>query len=152
MERLDKRLANTGRWSRKEARELIRGGRVAVGGEVCRAPETKVGLDAAVAVDEALIGGGGPVYLMLNKPAGVVSSTDEPGKRTVLDLLGRRTRTWACSPLGGWTRTRRGCCCSPTMGLWPTGCSLPSATWIRCTMWRWTACWMRATRRRCAKG
>ncbi len=100
MERLDKRLANTGRWSRKEARELIRGGRVAVGGEVCRAPETKVGPDAAVAVDEALIGGGGPVYLMLNKPAGVVSSTDEPGKRTVLDLLGEAYQNLGLFPAG----------------------------------------------------
>ena len=32
MERLDKILANTGRWSRKEARELVRAGRVAVDG------------------------------------------------------------------------------------------------------------------------
>ena len=39
MERLDKRLANTGKWSRKEARELIRAGRVRLDGAVCRAPE-----------------------------------------------------------------------------------------------------------------
>ena len=78
MERLDKRLANTGTWSRKEARELIRAGRVAADGTVCRAPEQKVPETAAVTVDGAPIGGGGPVYLMLNKPAGVVSSTDEP--------------------------------------------------------------------------
>ena len=38
MERLDKRLANTGKWSRKEARELIRAGRVQVEGAVCRVP------------------------------------------------------------------------------------------------------------------
>ena len=42
MERLDKRLAATGRWSRKEARELIRAGRVRVDGAPCRAPEAKV--------------------------------------------------------------------------------------------------------------
>ena len=76
MERLDKRLANTGTWSRKEARELIRAGRVAADGTVCRAPEQKVPETAAVTVDGAPIGGGGPVYLMLNKPAGVVSSTE----------------------------------------------------------------------------
>ena len=47
MERLDKRLADTGRWSRKEARALVRAGRVAAGGAVCRSPEEKVAADAA---------------------------------------------------------------------------------------------------------
>ena len=37
MERLDKILANTGRWSRKEARELVRAGRVAVDGVTAQA-------------------------------------------------------------------------------------------------------------------
>ena len=100
MERLDKRLADTGKWSRKEARELIRAGRVAVGGAPCRAPEAKVGEDEPVTVDGAAIGGGGPVYLMLNKPAGVVSSTDEPGERTVLDLLGAEYQNIGLFPAG----------------------------------------------------
>ena len=100
MERLDKRLANTGTWSRKEARELIRAGRVAADGTVCRAPEHKVPETAAVTVDGAPIGGGGPVYLMLNKPAGVVSSTDEPGERTVIDLLGPEWRNRGLFPVG----------------------------------------------------
>ena len=100
MERLDKRLANTGTWSRKEARELIRAGRVAADGTVCRAPEQKVPETAAVTVDGAPIGGGGPVYLMLNKPAGVVSSTDEPGERTVIDLLGPEWRNRGLFPAG----------------------------------------------------
>ena len=54
MERLDKRLANTGRWSRKEARELIRGGRVAVGGGACGgylAAAAENGCDAFVTSD-----------------------------------------------------------------------------------------------------
>ena len=38
MERLDKILANTGRWSRKEARELVRAGRVAVDGVTAPRP------------------------------------------------------------------------------------------------------------------
>ena len=88
MDRLDKRLANTGRWSRKEARELIRAGRVRLDGELCRAPEQKADEAASVTVDGEPIAASGPVYLMMNKPAGVVSSTDDPGERTVLDLLG----------------------------------------------------------------
>ena len=41
MERLDKILANTGRWSRKEARELVRAGRVAVDGVTAQAADGK---------------------------------------------------------------------------------------------------------------
>ena len=41
MERLDKLLANTGRWSRREARELVRQGRVTVDGAAAPAPEEK---------------------------------------------------------------------------------------------------------------
>ena len=100
MERLDKRLANTGKWSRKEARALIRAGRVRVEGAVCRAPEQKVEDAASLTVDGEAAGGGGPVYLMLNKPAGVVSSTDEPGAKTVLDLLGAEWQNRGLFPAG----------------------------------------------------
>lgn len=100
MERLDKRLGATGKWSRKEARELIRAGRAAVDGQVCRAPETKVGDTAAVTVDGVPIRAGGLVYLMLNKPAGVVSSTDELGERTVLDLVGEEYQNIGLFPAG----------------------------------------------------
>ena len=100
MERLDKRLADTGKWSRREARELIRSGRVRLNGAVCRAPEQKADENAPVTVDGEPIAAAGPVYLMLNKPAGVVSSTDEPGARTVLDLLGEEYRHMGLFPAG----------------------------------------------------
>lgn len=100
MERLDKRLANTGKWSRREARELIRAGRVSVDGAVCRTPEGKAADGAAIAVDGSLLAPRGPVYLMLHKPAGVVSSTDEPGERTVLDLLGKEYQNIGLFPAG----------------------------------------------------
>lgn len=87
MQRLDKRLADTGRWSRKQARQLIRAGRVEVAGQVCRAPEQKVDGQAAVRVDGVDIGGAGPVYLMLYKPAGLLSATRDAGQETVFRLL-----------------------------------------------------------------
>lgn len=87
MERLDKRLAATGQWSRKEARELIRAGRVTVEGQVCRVVDQKVGQTDLVTVDGLPIGEDGPVYLMLHKPAGVVSATEDARDQTVLDLL-----------------------------------------------------------------
>ena len=74
MERLDKILANTGRWSRKEARELIRAGRVAVDGAAARSPEGKYDPAAAFTVDGERVSGERLVYLMLHKPAGLVSA------------------------------------------------------------------------------
>ena len=88
MERLDKILANTGRWSRKEARELIRAGRVSVDGVTARAPEDKADPAAVFTVDGERISGEKQVYLMLHKPRGFVTTTsDERGRKTVMDLL-----------------------------------------------------------------
>lgn len=87
MERLDKILANTGCWSRKEARELIRAGRVSVDGVTARAPEDKADTSAVFTVDGERISGEKQVYLMLHKPAGLVSATEDPRQPTVLELL-----------------------------------------------------------------
>src|SRR5699024_6252893 len=65
MERLDKILANTGRWSRKEARELIRAGRVSVDGVTARAPEDKADPAAVFTVDGERISGEKQVHLLL---------------------------------------------------------------------------------------
>ena len=100
VERLDKRLAATGRWSRKEAKELIRSGRVTVDDQVCRVPEEKVADGARVQVDGAALEGTGPVYLMLNKPAGLVSATEDPRQPTVLCLLPERYRRLGLFPAG----------------------------------------------------
>ena len=100
MERLDKRLSSTGRWSRKEARELIRAGRVRVDGQVVRAPEEKVGRQVPVMVDGEDVGGGGPVYLMMYKPAGLVSATEDPRQETVFSLLPERYRHLGLFPAG----------------------------------------------------
>ena len=100
MERLDKRLANTGMWSRKEARELIKAGRVTVVGQVTRQFDAKVEDDDAVAVDGTPIGGTGPVYIMLHKPAGVVSATEDEKEQTVLSLLPEHYRKQGLFPVG----------------------------------------------------
>lgn len=100
MERLDKRLAATGQWSRKEAKELIRAGRVSVSGQVCRNPEEKVGEETPVSVDGTAIGADAPMYLMLHKPAGVVSATEDGRDRTVLDLLPQQYQGIGLFPVG----------------------------------------------------
>lgn len=117
MERLDKRLAATGRWSRKEARELIRAGRVAVDGTPCRAPEAKVDECAPVLVDGVAIGATGRCTSCSTSRRGWCRPPMSRGSARCWTCWGRSTGTSACSPPGGWTRTQRGCCCSPTTPL-----------------------------------
>lgn len=100
MERLDKRLADTGNWSRKEARELIKAGRVTVAGETVRQIDHKVSPSEAVWVDGQAIEAAGPVYLMLHKPDGVVSATEDPHEKTVLSLLPERYQKLGLFPVG----------------------------------------------------
>jgi 23S rRNA pseudouridine2605 synthase len=88
-ERLQKVLAQAGLGSRRTSEELIGKGRVRVNGEVARLgrrvdPEVDV-----IEVDGAQIGvKAGLVHLLLNKPAGVITTASDPqGRRTVLDLV-----------------------------------------------------------------
>lgn len=100
MERLDKRLAGTGMWSRKEARELVKAGRVTVAGQVAWQIDAKIEDGETVAVDGIPIGGTGPVYIMLHKPAGLVSATEDDKEQTVLSLLPDHYRKQGLFPAG----------------------------------------------------
>ena len=101
MERLDKILSSTGRWSRKEVKELVKAGRVTANGAVVRSPEEKYdreGLD--LRVDGAPVSGEKYICLMLHKPAGYVSATDDPRQTTVLELLPPHLRRVGLFPAG----------------------------------------------------
>lgn len=100
MERIDKLLANTGRWSRKEAAELIRDGRVTVEGAVVKRREEKFPFDVLLRVDGIPISAEKYTYLMLHKPAGLVSSTEDPREPTVLSLLPEHLQRIGLFPAG----------------------------------------------------
>lgn len=100
MERLDKRLVGTGNWSRKEAKELAKAGRVAVNGQVVRQSDVKVNQDDLITVDGSPIEASGPVYIMLHKPAGLVSATEDAREETVLSLLPERYQKLGLFPAG----------------------------------------------------
>jgi 16S rRNA pseudouridine516 synthase len=86
--RLDKFLADTRRWSRKEAKLLLKQGRVTVDGAVEKSPERKVSpKSCCVTVDGERVGWAEFHYLMLHKPAGVLTATEDRRQKTVLDLL-----------------------------------------------------------------
>lgn len=100
MERLDKLLANTGRWSRKEVKDLVRTGRVTVNGKVAVKPEEKYAPEDEIAVSGERINCGGMYYLMLHKPDGYISATDDPKQKTVLELLPEHLRRVGLFPAG----------------------------------------------------
>ncbi len=86
--RLDKYLSEAGVAGRRELKTIIRAGRVAVDGTVICSPETKVESDTAlVTLDGKDVRLRGRVVLMLHKPAGYVTSTEDPRDRTVMELL-----------------------------------------------------------------
>jgi 23S rRNA pseudouridine2605 synthase len=83
-------LSKLGYCSRSRAVELIRAGRVSLKGKVARDPETAVLQNHdRIAVDGKLVEPRIKIYLMLNKPRGVVTTaSDEKGRETVYELFG----------------------------------------------------------------
>lgn len=101
MERLDKILASTGRWSRREVKELVKAGRVTADGVPARSAEEKLDREGVeLRVDGERVAAERRVYLMLHKPAGLVSATEDPRQRTVLELLPEHLRRVGLFPAG----------------------------------------------------
>lgn len=97
--RLDKLIASNGAFSRREASDAIRRGRVAVNGEPIRKPETPVDPDTdRISVDGEPFVFSRNVYYMLNKPSGYISSTDKGN--TVISLLGEDGQRPGLFPCG----------------------------------------------------
>ena len=102
MLRLDKYLSSASSLSRKESAAAVRNGRVSVNGAPARDPAAKVDENADdVRLDGAPLSYAKYIWLMLHKPAGYVSSTDDPSGPTVLELLPEdlRRRLFPCGRL-----------------------------------------------------
>lgn len=86
--RLDRFLSNLPRFNRAEVRLLLVTGRAKVNGQIERNGQRDVREFDRIELDNELLQAGKPArYFMLNKPSGVVSATEHPEHRTVLDLL-----------------------------------------------------------------
>jgi 16S rRNA pseudouridine516 synthase len=109
MIRLDKYMADSGRWTRSDARELIRSGRVLLLGVPCTAPDTRIDPAAqAVSVDGEELRHGRFRYFMLDKPVGVLTATEDRRQQTVLDLLTPELRRLRLFPVGRLDRDTTG--------------------------------------------
>ena len=88
MKRLDKLLSNMGKGSRSEITKLIRSGKATVNGKVIKDPSFKANEEK----DEVCLNGESVLYkehffIMLNKPQGYVTATEDNFNKTVLDLI-----------------------------------------------------------------
>ena len=101
MERMDKLLATTGLWSRKEVKEMVRRGRVQVNGRAIAKAEEKADPELdEIRVDGAVVDCAPFVYIMMNKPDGLLSATTDKRQKTVIDLLPEHLRKRGLFPVG----------------------------------------------------
>ncbi len=99
--RIDKFLADMQIGTRSQVKQLLKKGLVTVNGETVKKPEIKVDPDNdRVFFDGRLLTFEKEVYYMLNKPAGVVSATEDRREKTVLDLLSKEDRRPDLFPVG----------------------------------------------------
>lgn len=90
--RLDRYLADMGIGTRSGLKKAIRAGAVFVNGVPVKKADTAVGPEDSVEYEGKPVVWHAVEYYMMNKPAGVISATEDPRQRTVLDLLPPGTR------------------------------------------------------------
>ncbi|HWI54982.1 MAG TPA: pseudouridine synthase [Desulfobacteria bacterium] len=99
--RLDKVLANSGYGSRKDIKKLVRSGTVAVNGQPARDSSIHVSLvKDIITVNGVQIVYKEFIYLMLNKPAGYISATEDQRDPTVIDLVPEEFSHYDLFPVG----------------------------------------------------
>ena len=106
--RLDKYLAETAQCTRSEAKTLLQKGKVTVNGTLCKKGDTQLRETDVVAVEGRPLAYQKFVYIMLNKPEGVVSASTDKRDTTVVDLLGDAYPRRELFPAGRLDKTSTG--------------------------------------------
>ena len=106
--RLDKYLAETAQCTRSEAKTMLQKGRVTVNGAVCKKGDTQLKEADVVSVDGRPLKYQKFVYIMLNKPEGVVSASTDKRDTTVVDLVGNAYPRRELFPAGRLDKTSTG--------------------------------------------
>lgn len=101
MERLDKFLCDSGAGTRSQVKQLLKAGRVTVDGKPEKDPGRKIDPAAnAVQLDGSAMGGYARRVVMMNKPMGYVTATEDTKEKTVMELLPEQMRHWDLKPIG----------------------------------------------------
>lgn len=109
MERLDKIISSQRADGRKEVQKLIKSGAVLVNGKICKKPDTKVDPEKdEIVVDGQALNYSKYIYIMMNKPAGVVSATEDRQFKTVIDIIPEDMKRKGLFPVGRLDRDTEG--------------------------------------------
>ena len=109
MERLDKFLTNAGVATRSQVKIILKQGRVHVDGKPMKDGAAKIDPDKqTVTLDGEVIGGRRRMVVMLNKPEGFVTSTEDPRDRTVMELLPKEYAHQELKPVGRLDKATEG--------------------------------------------
>ena len=109
MVRLDKFLCDCGAGTRSQVKDMIKGGRVWIDGKAERDAGRKIDPDTQqITLDGADLRSRGRVVLMLNKPAGFVTATEDKNDRTVMELLPPEYRHLDLKPVGRLDKATEG--------------------------------------------
>ena len=109
MERLDKFLCDSGVGTRSQVKVILKSGRVAVDGKVEKDNSRKIDpASQTITLDGEVLGGKQRMVVMLNKPAGFVTATEDKNDRTVMELLPAELRNQDLKPIGRLDKATEG--------------------------------------------
>lgn len=109
MERLDKFLCDCGAGTRSQVKALLKAGAVTVDGVPERDNSRKIDPDRQrICLHGEPLGKTGRVVVMLNKPAGFVTATEDAKERTVMELLPTEWKHWDLKPVGRLDKATEG--------------------------------------------
>ena len=109
MERLDKYLCDSGAGTRSQVKLLLKAGRVTVDGKPEKDNGRKIDPEKnVIALDGTVLGGKRRMVIMLHKPAGFVTATEDPVERTVMELIPPEWRHLELKPVGRLDKATEG--------------------------------------------
>lgn len=109
MERLDKFLSDSGAGTRSQVKQILKAGRVTVDGTMVTDGSRKIDpAIASVCLDGDRLGGRRRMVVMLNKPEGYVTATEDKKERTVMELLPPELRAMDLKPVGRLDKATEG--------------------------------------------
>ena len=109
MERLDKFLCDSGVGTRSQVKVILKSGRVTVDGKPEKDPGKKIDpASQKIALDGDILGGMRRAVIMLNKPAGFVTATEDPVEKTVMELIPAELKHLDLKPVGRLDKATEG--------------------------------------------
>jgi len=109
MERLDKFLCDSGAGTRSQVKAMLKAGRVTVDGKTEKDNGKKIDpAKQVITLDGEVLGGKRRAVVMLNKPAGFVTATEDPVEKTVMELLPADMKHLDLKPVGRLDKATEG--------------------------------------------